>query len=131
MPPLSTEAWVAPSFLQMTLWLGLICPLFLDLSLCSFSYQLRMTPALPPSLLPFSADWGWQGHLRANAGCVGGNGRGGKAPDLGEECGKCLQPGAATPHLGPRNAAPKGGVCVWLEEKGVQGPGVPKCGVAP
>lgn len=57
--PCQKEAWVTPSFQQMTLRLGLICPLFLALSLCSFSYQLRMTPALPPtSLLPFSAQLG-------------------------------------------------------------------------
>lgn len=43
----------------MTLRLGLTCPLFLALLLCIFSYQLRMTPALPPtSLLPFSAQLG-------------------------------------------------------------------------
>lgn len=34
---------------------------FLGLVTRSFSYQLRMTPALPrSSLLPFSVDWDWQ-----------------------------------------------------------------------
>lgn len=55
---------------------------------------LRMTPALPSSsFLPFSVTVVGM-TLRAGAR---------KASDLGEECGKCLQPGAATPHLGPRN----------------------------